>query len=173
MINTNITLKIIAIYFCYITSAFSNPYSYFKIHHELNDFEDKTTGVAFTIKHKTHNAETGISLNKISSDQPLENSNRYTIYPVYIFSNIHMNTPITPFLELGIDMGDLLFDKVDEGETFDTDIYYSAGIKIYFSKQFYLTIYAKTYELYFNEINDITIQNTTIDMKGASMAFYF
>ena len=173
MKNINLILKVIAIYFCCTTSVFSKQYSYFRIHHEINDFYDKSTGIAFTIKNKTYNAETGISINKISSDQPLENSNRHTIYPVYIFSNIHMNTLITPFLEIGIDMGDLLFDKMNEGDAFDTDIYYSAGIKLQFSKQFYLTIYAKSYELYFNEINDITIQNTTIDTKGASMAFYF
>jgi hypothetical protein len=173
MKNIKPVLIITTILFCYSSSAFSKQYTYFRINHELNDSEDKATGIAYVLKESKSTTEAGISINKISSDKSLESNNRNSIYPVYGFANISLNTPITPFIEFGIDLGDFFFDKINEGDALETDIYYSAGIKFKFHKQLYLTIYAKAYELYFNEIDDITIQNVTIDMKGASLAFYF
>jgi len=173
MNKINLNFKVIAIYFSYITTVFSSQYTYFRINHEINDFNDKETAIAFVIRDRRTSTETGISISEITSDKSLERANRHNIYPVYAFASIFLDAPISPFLELGVDLGDLLIDKLDEGHALDTDIYYSAGLKIKFNKQFYLTVYAKTYELYFNEINDITIQNTTLDMKGISMGFYF
>ena len=173
MRHINLILKIIVLYFFCTASALSRQHSYFRIQHEINNFEDHASGIAFIARNKKTSTETGISISKITSNKPLESANRHDIYPVYGFANIFFEGPISPFLELGIDLGDFLLDKANEGHAFDSDIYYSAGLKIKFSEQFYLAVYAKTYELYFNEINDITVQNTKLEMKGISMGFYF
>ncbi|MDH5767322.1 MAG: hypothetical protein OEZ38_15005 [Gammaproteobacteria bacterium] len=118
-------------------------------------------------------AALGLTFSIIESDIPLEHSNRNTIYPVYAFVNFSLNYAITPFFEGGLDLGDALFDKVPDNNTMDIDIYVAAGLNITLYKTAGLSIYHKTYNLLFNEIDDPTLQDVTLDVTGVSLYYYF
>ncbi len=115
----------------------------------------------------------GISLNVIESTIPLERYNRNEIYPVYLFSNIAIDYPVSPFLEFGIDLGDFIWDKLTDGDASDVDLYYSYGLTLTIEKSVSISFYHKTYDLYFNEIYDAAFQNVTLDLTGVSLSYYF
>ncbi len=115
----------------------------------------------------------GISLNVIESTIPLERYDRNEIYPVYLFSNIAIDYPVSPFFEFGVDLGDLIWDKLTDGDASDVDIYYSYGLMLTIEQSVSISFYHKTYDLYFNEIYDTTLQNVNLDLTGVSLSYYF
>ena len=80
--------------------------------------------------------DAGFSFNYMSSDIPLEKADRREIFPVYGFLNFAAKMPVSPYVGFGIDIGDLLLDKADEGEIPEVDIYYLIGLRTQFNKLF-------------------------------------
>ena len=145
------------------------------LHNEIdNDFR----GSGISINFKAYNRNSlpiiygGFSLNTLKSDIALETNDRNQIYPFYGFIGSSLNYPISPFIELGLDIGDAILDKSSDGEILEVDIYYTAGITITFDKAFDISLYHKTYNLYFTEITDTTRQDVHINITGISVSFY-
>ena len=114
----------------------------------------------------------GISANKIRSNLALESASRNEIYPVYVFMGASFNYPVSPFAEFGVDLGDALLDKMFEGDGQDVDVYFSFGLRFAIKKTIEFSVYHKVYDLYFNEINDPTLENVHLHMTGANLSFY-
>ena len=139
--------------------------------------EHHATGVAFIFDESetgtSYLKSLGISANTIRSNLALESADRHRIFPVYIFINFSLKHSISPFVEFGVDLGDALLDKVFDGDGKDVDIYYSLGIRIKIKKTIGLSFYRKTYDLYFNEIDDPALQNANLDVTGIKFSYYF
>ena len=146
-----------------------------KFNNEIRD-EHRGSGISITARQWNRNSLPvtygGVSINTLKSNLSLEKENRNQIYPVYGFIGVTLNYPVAPFLELGIDLGDALEDKIFEGDSLDVDMYYSIGLTFTYKKAFDVSLYHKTYDLYFSEILDTTIQNVSIDITGISISFY-
>ena len=115
----------------------------------------------------------GFSLNTLKANVPLKSNTRDEIYPAYGFIGSSLNFPVSPFIELGMDIGDLIDDKLSEGDLLEVDIYYSMGATITFEKAFDISLYHKTYNLYFSEIIESTRQDVKINITGISLSFCF
>ena len=119
-----------------------------------NEIENNFRGSGVAINFKAWNRNSlpvtygGFSLSTLKSDIALERNDRNQIYPFYGFIGSSLNYPISPFIELGMDIGDAILDKSSDGEIIEVDIYYSAGITITFNKVFDVSFYHKTYNLY-------------------------
>ena len=146
-----------------------------RVHNEIKE-EHRGSGVSITFREWKRTilpiTYGGFSFNTLKSNQPLEKDDRNRIYPIYGFMGMTLNYPISPFIELGVDIGDAFEDKVFEGDFLDVDIYYSIGLTFTYKKLFDLSLYHKTYDLYFSEIQDTTIQNVNIDITGINISFY-
>jgi|GEM_PF-6162915 len=146
-----------------------------KLHNEI---EDEIRGSGISINFKSWNRNSlpiiygGFSISTLKANVPLENDARDQIYPIYGFIGSSLNYPISPFIELGLDIGDIIEDKSREGDIFEVDIYYSMGVTITFDKAFDISFYHKTYNLYFTEILDTTRQDVYINITGISLSFY-
>ena len=131
---------------------------YLAVHHEQRD-DNRASGISFTAYDK--GIGLGISANKITSSKPLELDNRDTLYPVYAFAKLSLPTPISPYLEVGIDLGDyLLYEIGKEAETNTNteksadpiDIYYAVGIKTSMRRApIDFSLYLKSYAIIFND----------------------
>ncbi len=156
-------------------NAYATQAESIRVNNEIKD-EHRGAGISIVFKQWNRNSLPvtygGLSINTLKSNFPLEKENRNQIYPVYVFMGITLNYPISPFLELGMDLGDALEDKIFEGDFLEVDIYYSYGLTITYKKAFDLSLYHKTYDLYFSEFADTRIQNANIDITGISISFY-
>ena len=170
--------KIFLISFAFITSFFTQVVmadAAMRINKDAED-QHESIGVAISLSEKPKNSPLqltyGVSFNTIKSNLALEKAGRNQIYPVYGFANLSFKYAVSPYIELGIDIGDALTDKAFEGDGSDVDVYYSFGIEVRVQKTIGVAFYHKTYDLNFNEINDPTLQNVIIDMTGVSLSYY-
>jgi len=147
-----------------------------RIHNEILD-EHRGNGVSVTFRQRESSALPisygGFSFNTLKSNLALEKENRQRIYPIYGFAGLTLNYPVSPFIEFGLDLGDAIEDKITEGDIWDIDIYYAAGLTFTYRKDFDFSIYHKTYDLYFNEIQNSAMQNVNIGITGISLSLYF
>lgn len=161
--------------------------SYVSVHHEQRD-GNRASGISFTTYNR--GMALGISANKIISNQPLEMQDRTTIYPVYAFANLALHTPLTPYVEIGIDLGDYLLNELSKDSSNDhgsieaktdnpVDAYGAIGIKTSMRRApIDFAIYVKSYVLLFNEPHkdangDQRYAGTVITMSGANLIFNF
>ena len=73
--------------------------------------------------------------------------NRTYINPVYLFANFSINYPLSPFIELGIDLGDKLINDIFDGNNRDIDFYYSFGLSLNIDKRLSVAAYYKYYDI--------------------------
>ena len=156
-------------------NAHSGQSTTVRLNNEIRDAH-RSSGIAVTFKEWKNESSAvmsyGISANTLKSNLDLESSGRNRIYPVYMFIGASLNYPISPFIELGADLGDLIADKAFEGDGTDVDAYYSLGMTFTYKKKIDVSLYYKIYDLYFNELDDPTLQNVSLDVAGISVSFY-
>jgi len=96
----------------------------------------------------------GLSLNYIESSTVIQYSNRKTIYPLYIFMGFRAPWKLSPYIELGADLPEALiedlFDNKDDALN-QIDYYYSAGLELFITDKFSLSLHAKKYNFIFQE----------------------
>lgn len=163
--TSNLILAILVTFFSYGAQSSS-----LRLNNESADAHH-ASGIALTVS-EYDDLYLGISANIIRSNLALESANRNKIYPVYVFMGLSANYPISPFGEFGLDLGDALLDKIFEGDGQDIDVYFSFGLRLAIKKTIELSVYHKVYDLYFNEMNDPTLQNASLHMTGVNLAFY-
>lgn len=173
LIKTGLFLFLLS---AFTTNTSAGEFTSFHIYHDAEGEHD-AKGVALTLSQWSGRqmplVTFGLSANTITSNLALEHSNRHEIYPVYMFSNISLNYVISPFLEFGVDLGDTLLDKMFDGDGSDIDVYYSYGFRLTIDRTIGVSIYHKTYDLYFNELDDPALQNVTLDVSGVNISYYF
>lgn len=103
----------------------------------------------------------GFSLNRIASSKIIQYGDRKTIYPIYVFFGIKAPWRLSPFIELGGDLGEMIIDSIfrdeDEENVINTiDYYYSAGLNFSITDKFLLSLYAKKYNFLYEEYVDST-----------------
>lgn len=161
--------------------------SHVSLHHEQRD-GNRASGIAFTAYNR--GLALGISANKITSSKPLEMQDRTTIYPVYAFANLALRTPLAPYVEFGLDLGDYLLNElandssdnhggVEEKTENPMDAYGAIGIKTSMRRApIDFAVYVKSYVLLFNEprsnySGEERYAGTIITMGGANIIFNY
>lgn len=136
---------------------------------------DEATGIAVTITDPqfTPYMDLGISASRIKSDKPLVPSGRKIIHPFYVFATFKLNTAITPFAEIGLDLGEIILNEIADEAVEDVDGYYAYGLKTSFNDVVNFAIYRKSYDLYFRSFHDDPPENTVLNMTGASIIINF
>lgn len=102
----------------------------------------------------------GLSLNYIDSDTAIQDRNRKTIYPVFLFMGIKYPAKFTPFFEAAVDLPEVIFDELfdDENNSIDlTDYYLSGGVDITISDRLTVSLFSRKYVFKYHET---TLDNT-------------
>ena len=118
----------------------------------------------------------GLSLNYIDSDTVIQQGNRNTIYPLFLFMGLKYPARITPFIEGALDLPEALIDEAvdDEENAIDlTDYYLSAGLEIAITEKYSLTVYAKKYVFKYHETILTSTQKVRMDSVGAGITVRF
>lgn len=119
----------------------------------------------------------GMSLNYITSSHVIQSGNRQSIYPLFLFIGLRSPSPISPFIEAGADLPELIFDELfddDEEDALDlTDYYLSGGLNITLSDSYSLSLYAKRYRFKYHETVLTNRQRVTADSYGAGLTLHF
>lgn len=96
----------------------------------------------------------GVSINYIDSSSVIQHSNRKIIYPVYFVLGVKAPWVVSPFLELGMDLPEMIFDELFNNENVnenEIDYFFSAGAEIQINEEISVSFYAKRYNFYFRE----------------------
>lgn len=120
----------------------------------------------------------GLSANRIKSGLALASGGRNSITPVYFLGKFSLNNKISPFVELGFDLGDAMIDSFidaisnnsdDNDNTIDT--YFSLGLDFRINKQMDVSLYHKKYNIQYLELNNPTTQSVGLGLTGISVSF--
>lgn len=159
--------------------------SYVSVHHEQRG-GNRASGISFTAYNR--GLALGVSANKITSNQALELQDRNTIYPVYAFAKLALRTPIAPYIEVGVDLGDyFLYERASDSsnntngtegaKAGNVDAYGAIGIKTSMRRApIDFAVYVKSYALSFNDVyrqNEQRSAGTVLTMSGANIIFNF
>ncbi len=160
---------------------------YLAVHHEQRD-GSRASGISFTAYNKGFGL--GVSANKITSSKPLEIDNRDTLYPVYAFAKLSLPATLSPYVEIGIDLGDYLMYEIGKDSEATTnanieqssdpiDIYGAVGIKTSMRRApIDFSLYLKSYAIVFNNSNinqygEQLREGSVITMGGANIIVNF
>lgn len=161
--------------------------SYISLHHEQRH-DSRASGISFTAYNR--GLALGISANKITSNRVQALQEQGTLYPVYAFAKVALNTRIAPYVEFGVDLGDYLLHEIgndtssSQGSSASSkpdniDAYGAIGIKTSMRRApIDFALYIKSYALYLNQphINangELRSEGTIITMSGANIIFNF
>ena len=123
----------------------------------------------------------GISVNRVKSDVALANKGRKSINPVYLFGKLSINHTITPFVEFGFDLGDMILEDISDSLSNDpdadsnddsVDTYYSLGLTLTMGKKYAVSLYHKKYNINYYDINFPNLQEEDLEMNGISFSYY-
>ncbi|MDH5735288.1 MAG: hypothetical protein OEY87_04110 [Gammaproteobacteria bacterium] len=118
----------------------------------------------------------GLSLNYINSDTVIQDGNRKTIYPLFLFMGLKYPSKITPFIEAAVDLPEAIIDEIFDNEenTIDlTDYYLSGGFDISLTDRFSISVYAKKYVFKYQETTWFTTSKVRTDSYGAGITLRF
>ena len=96
----------------------------------------------------------GLNLNYITSSMAIQSGNRKTIYPVYLAMGFRAPWKLSPYIEAGADLPELLIDELFGDEINSTnviDYYYSAGLEYSATDRYSFSLYARKYNFRFQE----------------------
>ena len=120
----------------------------------------------------------GISLNRITSSTPIQIGNRTSIYPVYFFGGLNAPWQVSPFVELGTDLVDQLFDHLD-GSADDTekddevDTYLAGGVRYAVSPRLGISLYAKRYFFKYRSVSTAPLSKSFQNGIGLGVSLRF
>lgn len=117
----------------------------------------------------------GVSLNYINSSTAITYGDRKTIYPVYVFFGLKGPWKISPYIEGGIDLLDIVLDDLFSSDEKDSgvgiDYYYALGLKFSVTNQFTVSVYAKEYVFKFEE--ELTRRQVRLSPGGYGVGVTF
>lgn len=119
----------------------------------------------------------GVSLNYIHSSTAITYGDRKTIYPIYVFFGLKGPWKISPYIEGGIDLLDIVLDDLFSTEEKDSgvgiDYYYAGGLKLSVTNEFTVSVYAKEYVFKFEE--ELTRRQARLSPSsyGVGVSFHF
>ena len=111
----------------------------------------------------------GLSLNYITSSTAIQSSNRKTIYPFYLAVGFRGPWKLSPYIELGADLPELLIDDLFGDEINSTnvvDYYYSGGLEYSATDRLSFSLYAKKYNFRFRENLLAPISKSSLNSYG-------
>lgn len=117
----------------------------------------------------------GLSLNAVeSTEKILEPSGNKEINQLYFFAGTRAPFALSPFVEVGVDLGDLLFDYNDphSDRNMQTNFSYAGGIDLV-GKGFRFVVYKKRYGIYFTETNSTVMRKAFYAVTGIGYIRYF
>ena len=114
----------------------------------------------------------GFSVNHISSNLALASSDRNNIYPVYGFAKFALNSQVSPYIEVGIDLGDSILDDLFDSGGRYIDTYFNVGLTLTTQNKIGVSIYHKKYDIDFNDIGRTPLQKVNLYMTGISFSYY-
>ena len=110
---------------------------FFTAHAEIKDknitvdfARSNAAGFGVEFRYPTRRSEPyyGFAVSQITSDTQIsEYGNPYIMYPVYGYAGYALDLPITPFVEYGIDLVDVMFADTADGERNTVDTYFAIG----------------------------------------------
>lgn len=120
----------------------------------------------------------GVSLNYISSSDPIQFARRTEIAPIYLFVGVQGPWKITPYFEAGVDLVDSFWDELgrsdDEEETgADVDYFVAAGIKVAIDERYEAALYAKEYVFKFKENINAPLERVSPVAYGMRLTMRF
>ena len=142
--------------------------------------ESRVSGVAFmgdVCDDWFYPCRVGVSFNRIDAGFPVEVDNREVVYPVFTFFNFQANYIVSPFFEVGIDIGDAFVSQALDWSEYPVNSYVSLGVALKPSKEIELSAYVKRYNLDFYEYDEDLdvgrINERFLNVAGASVFVYF
>ena len=118
----------------------------------------------------------GVSLNYIHSSTVIQDSDRRTIYPLMFFMGLKAPSKVTPFVEAGVDLPEVLFDEMFDNEenSIDlTDYYLASGLEIALSKELSLSFFAKKYVFKYQGATLNITNKVRTDSYGIGLTMHF
>ncbi len=116
----------------------------------------------------------GLSLNYIKSSNVIQNGNRKTILPLYFVISVKAPWKISPFVEVGSDIGDAVYRDLfhsEEDAINDVDYYYSGGIEVSINDKTSFVFYSKKYNFLYREFS--ILNRSRPDGYGAGVLVRF
>jgi len=139
------------------TDAFSNPEtttvnppSVGLFREQSRDLDTTGMSLSWTLEDENIQFKFQASLSRMSFLRTPEEFNRRHYLPAYGSVFVQMNSPATPYFEMGIDLGDLLLGAIFDDYTeydFCCDVYGAIGITFNFGKRASLSAYRKAYNI--------------------------
>jgi hypothetical protein len=118
----------------------------------------------------------GFSLSHIQSSTIIQYNNRKNIYPVYVFVGARAPWKLSPYVELGLDLAELIIDELFHDHTDavnQIDYYFSVGLEMSVTDSISLSVYAKNYTFIFRENISAPIVNSKINSSGVGIKIRF
>ncbi len=157
----------------------SRPDIYFTAHGDIRDrnitnnfARSHVVGFGLEFRHKRNRGGEpyyGFTISQIRSDiQISEYGDPYTMYPVYGYVGYALNLPLTPFVEYGVDMVDVMFSDTSDGSGEFVDTYVAIGGMVQLKRIGFVKGYWKrTY------IRPYLAAPVELFMVGGSVGFHF
>jgi len=143
---------------------------------ESNGAETSQT-LAYTYSPNTDdhaNLYWGLSFSGVQSDESLAPNNRSEIIAYNIILGYRANYFISPYAELGVDLGDLFIDTIISGESEEVDITGSIGL-VFNAKVVDVYLYYKSYSIKYSEsdVDNGRVSTNRFAMPGIGIGFKF
>jgi len=115
----------------------------------------------------------GLGFSGVQSDEALESNNRTKVFPVNLILGLRANYTISPYIEFGVDLGDLVVDAIS-GDSTEIDVTGSLGIT-YKVKNLNIYAYYKRYSVKFSESNSASksVSTNNFGLPGLGISFEF
>ncbi len=114
----------------------------------------------------------GVSLNNIKTDKVIDGDNQTDVNTAFFFGGVKATLPISPYLELGKDLGESFINDVISADLENTDYYLSLGLTTSQKYNLGASIYYKLYSFgYFDGADER--QRMSVNLPGLRIFFRF
>jgi len=114
----------------------------------------------------------GVSINNIKADKVIDSDNKTDMDTAFFFGGVKTTLPISPYLELGKDLGKSFINDVISADLDNTDYYLALGLTTSQKYNLGASIYYKFYLFGYTDGEDKQ-QREFIDLPGLRVFFRF
>lgn len=151
------------------SSTVSHVGSYYE---SSSDVEAYGVDVLINSNSSTAAVYIGVNINNVTATQAIADDEKSDTQTAFVFAGVKLNLPISPYLELGKDLGDSLINDIIPADVNVMDNYITVGLTT--SQKFPVgaSVYYKYYTFRYSDKND-DHQSNSFGATGIRLFFRF